>query len=81
MPAAGSDLARMDAATDNRNARAARTPLATVAEVARYLSISRSKLYQIMDNGTLPYIKMGKSRRMRWDDVESFIAKNRIGRP
>ena len=43
--------------------------LARVAEVAKYLTLSRSKIYQLMESGGLPYVKIGKSRRVRWTDV------------
>jgi excisionase family DNA binding protein len=54
--------------------------LAKVAEVAKYLSLSRSTVYQLMESGRLPYIKLGKCRRVRWEDVESLVAQSRISR-
>jgi excisionase family DNA binding protein len=56
-------------------------PLATVPEVAAHLALSRSKVYQLMDGGHLPYVKLGKCRRVRWEDVESLITQSRIGHP
>ena len=53
--------------------------LLTVGDVARHLAISRSKLYSTMDSGQLPYIKLGKSRRIRWSDVRKLVERNRIG--
>ena len=35
--------------------------LLRVAEVARYLSLSRGCVYRIMDRGDLPYVKIGKN--------------------
>ena len=52
--------------------------LLTVGDVARHLAISRSKIYSTMDAGQLPYIKLGKSRRIRWSDVCELIERNRI---
>ncbi|MGE0610344.1 MAG: helix-turn-helix domain-containing protein [Pirellulales bacterium] len=54
--------------------------LAVVAKVATYLSLSRSKVYALMDAGELPFIKFGKSRRIRWSDVEALVAKNTVAR-
>jgi excisionase family DNA binding protein len=53
--------------------------LATVPEVARYLSLSRSKVYQLMDGGRLPYVKLGRCRRVRWADVEALLDESRVG--
>jgi excisionase family DNA binding protein len=55
-------------------------PLARVAEVAKYLPLSRSKVYQLMESGGLPYVKIGKSRRVRWPDVMKLIDENTICR-
>ncbi|MEI6805518.1 MAG: helix-turn-helix domain-containing protein [Myxococcaceae bacterium] len=38
--------------------------LITVREAARFLSLSRSTLYQMMDKGELHYAKIGGSRRI-----------------
>jgi excisionase family DNA binding protein len=54
--------------------------LIRVTEVARHLSLSRSKIYQMMDRGELPYVKLGKSRRVRWPDVERLVEQNTISR-
>ena len=38
--------------------------LVTLREAALFLSISRSKLYALMDNGELKFVKLGRSRRV-----------------
>jgi excisionase family DNA binding protein len=53
--------------------------LARVTDVARFLSISRSKVYAMMDSGQLPYVKLGKSRRVRWPDVLKLVTENLVG--
>jgi excisionase family DNA binding protein len=58
----------------------AESQLVRVTEVARHLSLSRSKIYQMMDRGELPYVKLGKSRRVRWPDVERLVEQNTISR-
>ena len=55
-----------------------RDSLATVPQVAEYLSISRAKLYQMMDSGSLPHVKLGHSRRILWSDVEQLVAESTI---
>jgi excisionase family DNA binding protein len=53
--------------------------LATVSAVAAHLCLSRSKIYQLMHSGRLPYVKLGRCRRIHWNDVEALIAESRIG--
>jgi excisionase family DNA binding protein len=53
--------------------------LRRVPDVAQYLSLSRSKVYQMMENGSLTYVKLGKSRRIPWDAVLKLIESNTIG--
>lgn len=53
--------------------------LATVLEAANYLTVSRSKVYQMMDAGLLPWVKLGASRRIRWADLEKLVADNLVG--
>jgi excisionase family DNA binding protein len=52
--------------------------LATVAEVACYLAVSRSKVYQMMDAGHMPYVKLGGCRRIAWEDVKTLVATSRV---
>jgi excisionase family DNA binding protein len=41
--------------------------LLRVRDVAAFLALSRSKVYELMGDGTLPFKKIGKSRRIpRW---------------
>ena len=41
--------------------------LVRVRDVAAFLALSRSKVYELMGDGTLPFRKIGKSRRIpRW---------------
>ena len=57
------------------------TGLRPVRAVAEFLAISRSKVYQLMEVGDLPYVKLGKSRRVRWADVLALVDRNTIGNP
>ena len=54
--------------------------LKTVADVAEYLRLSRSKVYALMEDGSLSYVKLGKSRRIRWSDVQSLVDQNTVSR-
>lgn len=54
--------------------------LITVPEAAELLSLSRSKVYQLMDDGTLPYIRIGRTRRVRLSDLRKTITDNLVSR-
>ena len=54
--------------------------LQPVTKVAAFLSLSRSKVYAMMDAGELPFVKFGKSRRIRWSDVLRLVDQNTIAR-
>jgi excisionase family DNA binding protein len=48
--------------------------LLTLTEASHVLAISRSKLYDLLNSGNLPSVYIGKSRRVRWSDVEAFVS-------
>ncbi len=47
-----------------RDREAVAEGLLTVQEAAQFLRVSRSKLYDLMDNGELKFVKLGRSRRI-----------------
>ena len=53
--------------------------LCTIPEAARHLTVSRSALYNLMDSGRLRYVKLGRSRRIKWADMLNLIDENTIG--
>lgn len=55
--------------------------LQSVRRVAEFLAVSRSKVYLMMESGELPYVKLGKSRRVRWSDVMRLVDRNTVARP
>jgi excisionase family DNA binding protein len=51
------------------------TPLLLrVSEVAALLSIGRSLAYQMITDGTLPSVRLGRCRRVPRADLERWIA-------
>ena len=56
-----------------------RQALATVAEAADYLNVSRSSVYLLMDRGELRFVKLGKCRRLPWSELERLVEKNLVG--
>lgn len=47
--------------------------LVRVREAADQLSLSRSKVYNMMESGELPFVKFGRARRIRVEAVEELI--------
>jgi excisionase family DNA binding protein len=54
--------------------------LLTVTNAAKLLSLSRATLYQLMDSGQLPYVKIGGSRRIKKAEVLALIGRCEVGR-
>ena len=46
-------------------------------EVARILNISRSLVYNLIQTGKIPHIRINQSVRVRQDDLNKFIEGNR----
>jgi excisionase family DNA binding protein len=42
-------------------------------QVAKIMSISRSKVYELMNKGQLGSLRIGRSRRISGNQIESFI--------
>jgi excisionase family DNA binding protein len=53
--------------------------LVTVKKAAEFLSMSVAKLYLLMKQGELPYVKVGKSRRLAWSTLEEFVQRCTVG--
>ena len=47
---------------------------ARITEAAEFLSMSRSKVYGLMDAGRLPFVRVDRCRRIRWSDLENFVS-------
>jgi excisionase family DNA binding protein len=47
--------------------------LLTVAEVARMLRVSNMTVYRLISGGELPALRIGKSYRLRDDDVDKYL--------
>jgi excisionase family DNA binding protein len=48
--------------------------LLTVAEVARMLRVSNMTVYRLVNGGGLPALRIGRSYRLREDDVDKYLA-------
>jgi excisionase family DNA binding protein len=58
------------------NVKFSQDPLLTAGDVAYRLHIGRSCTYSLMQSGRIPTVRIGKSRRVRLEDLESFIKRN-----
>jgi excisionase family DNA binding protein len=47
--------------------------LFTVVEVAQFLGIGRSKVYELLYKGELKSVKIGGSRRIRYYDLGEYV--------
>lgn len=54
--------------------RESRTQFVTVAEVADQLRVSNMTVYRLVQAGTLPAARVGRSYRIRADDVDRYLA-------
>lgn len=50
------------------------TRFMTVAEVATLMRVSTMTVYRLIKAGDIPAVRVGKSYRLREDDVDSFLA-------
>jgi excisionase family DNA binding protein len=56
----------------------ARARFVTVAEVATQLRVSNMTVYRLVQAGQLPALRVGRSYRIREEDVERFLASQYI---
>ena len=47
--------------------------LVTIPVAAQLLGVSRSKLYELLGEGALPTVRIGRSRRISIADLETFV--------
>lgn len=65
----GSDVALLDADAE-----------LTPTQVAARLKMSRTHLYKLLDNGSLPCHRVGRDRRIRFSDVVDFERQRQLDR-
>lgn len=54
---------------------AANARFLTVAEVARLMRVSTMTVYRLIKAGELASVRVGKSYRIREDDVDAYLAR------
>lgn len=50
--------------------------LMTVDEAIRFTTLSRAKIYRLMDEGDLRYVKIGRARRILRQSAHDLILNN-----
>lgn len=55
-------------------------PLYTAKEVSKILLCNTAMVYELMNKGELPYLKLGQ-RKVRGSDLERFIEKYPAAQP
>jgi len=50
------------------------TRFLTVGEVARVLRVSNMTVYRLINSGRLPAVRVGRSFRLREEDLDHFVA-------
>jgi excisionase family DNA binding protein len=49
-----------------------------ILDVALFLKVSRSQVYALMDRGLLPYVRIGRSRRVPHRAVVEMAVRNLV---
>jgi excisionase family DNA binding protein len=60
--------------TQSPQAPQTRSAFVTVAEVARQLRVCNMTVYRLISAGELPAVRVGKSYRLREEDVDAYLA-------
>jgi excisionase family DNA binding protein len=50
--------------------------LLTGSEIASILNVSKAFAYQLMRNGEIPTVRLGRAVRVRPEDLQAFVKKN-----
>ena len=50
--------------------------LLTVVDAAEHLRISRSKVYELLADGQLPSVRIGRTRRIAMSALAEFVANH-----
>ncbi len=51
----------------------------TISQVAKYLQISEITTYRLVQEGKIPAFKVGRSWRIKREDLNEFIEKQKRG--
>jgi excisionase family DNA binding protein len=57
-----------------------RNRLISPAELQAWLACGRTKVYELLQTGEIPNYRVGRLVRVRKEDVEEYLERNRHGR-
>lgn len=52
--------------------------LVTVKAAAKMLSLGESTVYAMIASGDLPYVAVGRAKRIALSDIDAWIARSRV---
>lgn len=55
------------------------SPLLTIDEVAKFLRISKTSVYRLVERRELPFCRVGRTLRFTRKDLETYLAARRVG--
>jgi excisionase family DNA binding protein len=58
------------------NERLSEVRFLTVAEVAALMRVSKMTVYRLVHNGELPAVRVGRSFRVKEEDVDEYLRKS-----
>ena len=72
------DMVRRKVTVARRKAEPVRPagPLLMIAEAGEYVRLSRTKLYGLMNDGLLAFVKIGKARRIPLSALLELVERN-----
>lgn len=53
------------------------SPLLTTSQAAEYLHISVRTVKNLLSEGSIAYVKIGRATRIHRDDLDEFVSRNR----
>ena len=62
--------------SSNLNGDISEVKFLTVAEVAAVMRVSKMTVYRLVHGGELPAVRVGRSFRVREDDVNEYLRKS-----
>lgn len=54
--------------------------LLKVSQVCEALKLSQPSVYRLLESGQIPYVKMGRTRRVKREDVLAYVERCTVRR-
>jgi excisionase family DNA binding protein len=74
----GADVVRItEPSTADPHVNEVTSPLLTTVQAADYLQVSTRTVKSLLSEGSIAYVKVGRTTRIHLNDLDHFIAQNR----